>query len=222
MENTITILIVEDETNLRHFLATALSRQGYSVLAAENGAQAIRLLAAHPVHLMLLDIRLPHMDGFAVCQEVRRRSGVPIILLSALQRPQDVVYGLELGADEYITKPFQIHALLARLHAVLRRTAVTRGQPGFSLVRRGNVVLNAQGDAVFVESKEVPLTPTECKLLRYLMLHADRPVQTTTLLQEVWGYAAEENLGIVHTTVHQDGAGSPDAPLYRIRVGCGL
>jgi DNA-binding response OmpR family regulator len=216
-----TILIVEDEEPLRDLLAQSLRRQGYTVLVAAQGAQALHLLALHAVDLILLDIRLPQMDGLAVCQAVRQRSGIPIVILSGLSRPRDVVHGLALGADEYITKPFRFHELIARIHAVLRRAAVGRGQLGFPWLARGDVVLNLQAPRVWMDQHEIRLTPLEGRLLHYLMVHAERAVPTATLLRDVWEYAESENGAIVHNAVQRLRAKiepDPRSPQYIVSV----
>ena len=123
------ILVVDDEKMIRSLLKMSLQRMGYDIVVADNGQEALELFDQRPFDLVLLDILMPGMDGFAVCSELRKISDVPIIMLTALNRPDDVVRGLELGADNYITKPFTFKEVEARIRAILRRTAA---RPGYA------------------------------------------------------------------------------------------
>ena len=179
------ILLVEDDASVREAVALALEGDGHRVETAVSGEEALsRWRQFHP-DLVLLDVMLPGTDGFEVCRQIRRDDQVPIIMLTARSDPIDVVVGLESGADDYVTKPFETRVLLARVKAVLRRQA---REPQARALRVGDVVIDPAAMTVTKGGKEVHVTPTEFKLLHEL---ARRPGQVFTravLLQQVWDY----------------------------------
>lgn len=181
----------------------SLNRSGYEVLSAENGRFAIDILKESQVDLVLLDIMMPQMDGFEFCEEVRQTSDVPIIILTALNRPDDVVRGLQLGADEYITKPFSFSELNVRIESMLRRISWTKGISTFSLTSTEGVTLDDDTGRVILNEREVQLTPMEFKFLRYLMLRPDQPISNETLLRDVWHYEENANASIIQSIVRR-------------------
>lgn len=203
MQNTYSILILEDEEPLRVLLAQTLKKKGYSVLVTCNPIEALQWVETRKVDLILLDIVLPEMDGFTFCQKVRNISSVPIIMLTAMNRPDDIVRGLDLGADEYIKKPFHFSELLVRIQSLLRRMAWTAKNASPSYVDLGTITLDDRTHIVRVNGKDTELTPIEYKLLRYLMLKPDRPIENKTLLREVWGYTGSESVSIIQSVVRR-------------------
>ncbi|HRJ44876.1 MAG TPA: response regulator transcription factor [Caldilineaceae bacterium] len=182
------ILVVEDEDFLRNLLYVSLEREGFGVAAVRDGVEALDHFAAQPYDLVLLDVLMPRLDGFEVCAEIRKRSDVPIVLLTALNSPDDVVQGFELGADDFISKPFTFREVNARIQAILRRIGWSRDRPSFVIMRFGDVILNDEEHLVIVRGEEVHLTPIEYQLLHYLMSNVNRPVSKDKLFHEVWGY----------------------------------
>src|SRR5579883_2034842 len=194
------ILIVEDEASLRSTIAYNLRREGHEVVLAEDGEQALALWARSPADLVLLDLMLPRLDGLEVCRRLRQQSGVPIVMLTARSDEIDRVVGLELGADDYVTKPFSKHELMARVKALLRRltrfSLPEENAPDESngLARRprtleaGPIVMNLDGRRVYRSGQEVELQPRLFELLRYLIQNRGTVLTRDQLLQNVWGY----------------------------------
>ncbi|MEM7539264.1 MAG: response regulator transcription factor [Chloroflexota bacterium] len=202
------ILIAEDEPMTRKILTLSLERLGYGVTAAKNGLEALVLFeeqqdrddANTKFDLVLLDGVMPKMDGFTACAEIRQRSDIPIIMLTALNAPDDMVRGLEMGADSYITKPFAFKEVEARIRALLRRTSSSSSRrttkKTFNVVQKGSVKLNKDTREVTVGQTSSMLTKTEYILLNYLMTNENIPLSKQNLLEHVWGYqsAGSENL----------------------------
>lgn len=197
------ILVVEDEELLLELLTKTLQTSGYDVLTARDGVKALELAIENEVDLILLDIMMPQMNGFTFCEEVRKLSDVPIIMLTALNRPDDVARGLQLGADEYITKPFSFRELNVRIQSILRRVSWNKGATSFSVVSIDDIVLDVVNEKVIVRNKEVDLTPMEYKLLHYLMTRPNQPVNNDTLLKEVWEYEGNESPSIIQSVVRR-------------------
>ena len=195
------LLIVEDDLSLREVIRLGLEGEGYRVATAEDGPAALLAFASLQPDLVLLDVMLPGLDGFAVCRELRKVSLVPIIMLTARTSTSDVVEGLEAGADDYVTKPFEFPELLARVRSVLRRASVRSGVgPGIGTAKAGipgEATTLALGpltidSAAFVVRKhgaKVPLTVTEFRLLYELARHAGQVLTRDQLLELVWGYS---------------------------------
>jgi two-component system response regulator MtrA len=186
------LLLVEDDASIREIAAIGLAAGGYRVAAAADGRQAVARIRAEPFDAVILDVMLPGLDGFEVCREVRKFSRVPILLLTARSDTIDVVVGLESGADDYVTKPFEMPELIARVRALLRRASVPTGELS---VRVGDVVIDPGAFTATKSGELLPLTATEFRLLHEL---ASRPGQVFTrelLLQRVWDY---EYLGESH------------------------
>ena len=179
------ILLVEDDLTIRQMTQLALERDGFAVSTAHDGASGLAAFRAEPPDLVILDVMLPGVDGVSVCRTIRERSVVPIVMLTARTDPVDVVLGLEAGADDYVTKPFEPSILAARLRAVLRRVARHDASP---VLRVGEVEIDRQGMEVRVASELVSLTPTEYRLLLELAEHSGAVLSRERLLEEVWGY----------------------------------
>jgi DNA-binding response OmpR family regulator len=198
------VLVVDDEKMIRSLLKMSLQRMGYEVTTADDGAEALDLFQSQQFDLVLLDILMPNVDGFTVCSELRRVSDVPIVMLTALNRPDDIVRGLELGADNYITKPFTFKEVEARIRAILRRTTNKIEAEPVQVLEHGDVRLDGGMRAATVGGNLVELTRTEYQLLHYLMSHVDLPVSKEDLLERVWGYeAADTNSNIVELAIRR-------------------
>jgi DNA-binding response OmpR family regulator len=180
------ILVVDDEPNIVELARLYLEKEGFRVAEARSGEEALRLLEElHPA-LMVLDIMIPEPDGWEVCRRIRSRSNLPIIMLTAREDEVDKVVGLELGADDYLTKPFSPRELVARVKAVLRRTTFS-GEPR-DVLHVDNLVIDASRRKVFQSEKEVELTPREFDLLYTLALNRGIVLSREKLLERVWGY----------------------------------
>jgi len=195
-----TVLIVEDESALTHLMSKSMRKMGYEVVVATDGGEAIESVRRHDVDLIVLDLMLPAMDGYQVCREIRRFSGVPIIIMTALNRTEDIVQGLEAGADDYMIKPFPFSDLAARIYALLRRAYWSKTERA---VPERTVQLHADDRSVTISDRHVQLSPTEYKLLHCLVQSADQVVSRETLLMQVWGYLPPGKASILHTTIRR-------------------
>jgi two-component system KDP operon response regulator KdpE len=188
------ILLAEDEAVLRDFVNRNLRARGFEVLEASNGLEALAVWEREDPHLLILDIMMPRMDGLEVCRRVREYSAVPIIVLTALDAESDKVTALDLGADDYLTKPFGVEELLARVRAVLRRTQGGTTTTVFTGTKQfGDLEIDTAGHIVRVRGSEVRLSPTEFALLKELAANVGKVLTHRMLLQSVWGpeYGAE-------------------------------
>jgi len=181
-----TILVVEDEPEIRRFLRTSLGAEGYRVVEAESGARGAIDASTHKPDLAIVDLGLPDLDGVEVIRRIRAWSPMPIIVLSARAREQAKVEALDAGADDYVTKPFGVGELLARLRVALRHAARS-GAGGTTLIRLGNVELDLERRRVIRAGGEVHLTPIEFRLLACLAQHLGMVATHRQLLREVWG-----------------------------------
>jgi two-component system, OmpR family, response regulator MtrA len=179
------LLLVEDDASIREVIAMGLERAGFHITAIGDGRDGLAEFRRRPYDAVLLDLMLPSMDGFDVCRAIRGSSQVPIIILTARTDTVDVVVGLELGADDYITKPFEVPELIARLRAVLRRTS---GGKRSTLLHAGDLEIDEAGFRAVRDGEEVPLTTTEFRLLCELARHAGQVLSRERLLDLVWGY----------------------------------
>ena len=184
-----TILVVDDKTNVRTLLREYLTEQGYRVVTAENGRIALFTARQEKPDLILLDIMMPEMDGYTFMRTFRQEADAPIILLTAKLEETDKVLGLELGADDYVTKPFGMRELTARVRAVLRR--VGRAETPSEVLRVADVVLDKNGRRVTVADQDVQLTPSEFDLLAVLMASPGRAFSRLELLENLQGMALE-------------------------------
>ena len=181
------VLVVDDEESYREALAIALQREGFLVETAADGTEAIaRFEAARPA-LVLLDVMLPKISGIDVCRELRARSRVPIIMVTARSGEIDTVVGLEVGADDYVTKPFRFHELIARVRALLRRTTAEPDDDAPRVLEIGDVWLDAGRHEVLARGEPIALPLKECELLEILMENAGRVLNREFLMDRVWG-----------------------------------
>jgi two-component system, OmpR family, response regulator VicR len=201
------ILVVDDERPIADILKFNLEREGFEVEVAYDGEEAVAKARQMVFHLVILDIMLPKMDGFSVCREIRSHSAVPILMLSAKEAEVDKVLGLELGADDYVTKPFSPRELVARVRAILRRLRPVdshqESQQNDQLLRGGPLVLNLTSYDVRKGDAVMELTPREFELLRYLVAHAGQVFSREGLLEEVWGYDYYGDVRTVDVTVRR-------------------
>ncbi len=180
------ILVVDDDPNIRQLVNLYLEREGFEVSAADRGDEGLKAFRASPPNLMLLDIMLPGMDGWQVCREVRKISNIPIIMLTAKDETFDKVLGLELGADDYIVKPFDMKELVARVKAVIRRFQVSEA-PEKELAFPGLTVNISQYTVTYM-GKPLEMPPREIELLYFLAAHPGMVFTREQLLEQVWGY----------------------------------
>jgi DNA-binding response OmpR family regulator len=193
-----TILAADDDPQLLRLITRNLQLEGYDVLAASDGQQALELIENNSPDLVLLDVMMPRMDGFTVCYRVREFSSVPIIIITARGQDQDKVRGLDLGADDYLTKPFSVDELLARVRAVIRRSQFTAREFTQGLratTATGSLVIDYSQHIVMLNGRELALTPTEYRIIAYLAQNVGRVVTQDLLLEHVWG---PEYLGESH------------------------
>ncbi|RME89869.1 MAG: DNA-binding response regulator [Anaerolineae bacterium] len=181
------VLVVDDEKPLRDFVRRNLEVRGYHVLTASNGLEALAVFRSQPVDLVILDIMMPHLDGLETTRRIRQESTVPIIILTALGEERDKIRAFDLGADDYLSKPFGIGELLARVKAVLRRAQWAESPLREGQLIQGDIVVNLERHQVEVRGKPVNLTPTEFNLLVYLMEHAGKVLPHEAILKKVWG-----------------------------------
>ncbi|MBS4007201.1 MAG: response regulator transcription factor [Clostridium sp.] len=184
------ILVVDDEKTIVKGLKFSLEKEGYEVLAAYDGAEALSLFKTENPDLIVLDLMLPEVDGFEVCRRIRKGSEVPIIMLTARGEDIDKILGLELGADDYVTKPFNPRELTARIKAILRRSQLHSGkdQAGMQVIRLQDLQIDLFQRKVRIRDKEVDLTSKEFALLSLLASHPGRVFSREKLLEHVWGY----------------------------------
>ena len=180
------ILLVDDDPNIRQLVNLYLQKEGFEVMMADRGDEALKMFKASPPNLMLLDIMLPGMDGWQVCREVRKVSNIPIIMLTAKDETFDKVLGLELGADDYVAKPFDMKELVARIKAVSRRFQAADA-PEKELVFPG-LTININQYTVMYMGKELEMPPKELELLYFLASHPGMVFTREQLLEQVWGY----------------------------------
>jgi DNA-binding response OmpR family regulator len=192
-----TILAADDDPQILRLVTRNLQLDGYEVIAVSDGAAALEQIEAHAPDLALLDVMMPRLDGFAVTQRVREFSAVPIIILTARGQDADKIRGLDLGADDYLTKPFSVEELLARVRAVMRRTQLSAEAQSLSAKTTiGELSVDYVQHLVTLRGQEVTLTPTEYRLLAYLAQNAGRVVTQDLLLEHVWGpeYTGESHM----------------------------
>lgn len=182
-----TILIADDEAGIRDLARLYLEKEGFRVQTAENGAQALAQARREPPELLILDLMMPEIDGWEVCRRLRAESDVPILILTARDQDIDKIVGLEMGADDYLTKPFNPRELVARVRAILRRTSGNRIDPDKPR-RLGRVVVNPVSREVTIDSETVALRAKEFDLLLALVDHANQALSRDQLLDLAWGY----------------------------------
>lgn len=198
-----TILVIEDEPPLQKFLRVTLEAQGYSVILATRGEEGLRHVATAMPDLIILDLGLPDIDGLDVTKRLREWSAIPIIVASARGREQDKVAALDAGADDYLTKPFGVGELLARVRVVLRHLAATKQDSGDPVFDVGGLHVDLARREVTVEGKAVHLTPNEFRLLAVLVKHAGKVLTHRQLLKEVWGLGSGEETHYLRVYMNQ-------------------
>ena len=198
-----TILIVEDEASIASFISLYLKNSGYEVKSASTGAEAVRHLQAGPVSLILLDLMLPDVDGIELARRLRQRWDVPILMLTARDEDVDKIIGLEVGADDYMTKPFNPRELVARVKAILRRASPAKREPEEKVLRHGALSIDAGRREVKVGDQEVQLAPKEFDLLWELLDHKGLVLTRDQLLERVWGYTFAGDTRTVDVHVRQ-------------------
>jgi two-component system response regulator RegX3 len=197
-----TILVVEDEPTLRETLAEALETEGFEVRTAGDGIGAIAQFREHRPDLLLLDLMLPGMSGMDVCRIVRAESSVPIVMLTARDSEVDKVVGLEIGADDYVTKPFSLRELSARIRAIFRRSGSLTGAQLPPLVELGPVRIDLAGHRILRDGHDVPVKPKVFELLTFLLRHPGQVMTRDQLLEHVWGYDYPGETRTVDVHVH--------------------
>ncbi len=211
-ENKKTILIVDDEKTIVDMLVYNLQREGYNTLEANDGEQAVKTALEKKPDLILLDIMLPKMDGLAVCKRIRQTLSVPILMISAKDEEIDKILGLELGADDYITKPFSIRELMARVKANLRKAEIAetaeeenvdKSQSNANLIVVGELTLDINKFEVRVRGQAIDLTLREFEVIKYLANQPGQVVTREVLLEKVWGYEYYGDIRTVDVTVRR-------------------
>jgi DNA-binding response OmpR family regulator len=182
------ILVVEDEANIASFVAMYLQKAGYEVGVARDGAEALAKANAEPPALIVLDLMLPDVDGVDVCRRIRQKSDVPILMLTARDDDIDKIIGLEVGADDYLTKPFNPRELVARVKSILRRSTTRRTLPEGGVLEHGALRIDSGRREVMVAEGEIQLAPKEFDLLWELLDHRGLVLTRDQLLERVWGY----------------------------------
>lgn len=188
MAESIRVLIVEDERRIARFLQMELEHEGFQTATEENGRRAFERIVQEEYDLVLLDVMLPEMDGLTICRQVRQLSDIPIIMLTAKDEIEDKVNGLDLGADDYITKPFAIQELFARIRAALRKHKTAEDEPAGEMLTVKDLVLYPSRYEVKVKEERVELTKKEYSLLEYLLRNKRNVLTRDQILQKVWGY----------------------------------
>ena len=200
---TQTVLVVEDESSIASFVSLYLKNAGYVVRTAATGSEALNQAGKGDVTLIILDLMLPDIDGIEVCRRIRKSSDVPILMLTARDEDVDKIIGLEVGADDYLTKPFNPRELVARVKSVLRRSAPERRRDAEEELRHGDLVINAGRREVKVGDEEIQLAPKEFYLLWELLDHKGLVLTRDQLLERVWGYTFAGDTRTVDVHVRQ-------------------
>lgn len=220
------ILVIEDEAPIVEILKFNLTKSGYRVLTAFDGEEGYRLALSEKPDLILLDVMLPKMDGFEVCKKVREKQSTPIIMLTARDEEVDKVLGLELGADDYCTKPFSVRELMARVKANIRRTSADApANESSDLITFQNLTINPSRYEVSKDDKVIDLTLREFELLKFLAIQPGQIFTRETLLEKVWGYEYFGDVRTVDVTVRrlrekvEDNPASPNFIMTKRGVG---
>ena len=199
----IRVLVTDDEPRYVRAVQVNLEASGYEVFTARNGLEAVDIAATEEPDLIILDIRMPNLDGYEACQRIREFSLVPIIMLTALAENVDKVKGLDVGADDYVTKPFSADELLARVRAVLRRVELGGQQDVCPTFQTGDLLVDFMRRCVFVGGQKVSLTPTEYRLLYELVTQPGRVLMPEYLLEKVWGGGYEGESRLLSQAIHR-------------------
>lgn len=191
------ILIVEDEKNMQDIISEYIRRDGHTIFTADDGVDALMILKSTPMDLMILDIMMPHIDGFFVCKTAREISDLPIIMLTAKSDEEDKLKGYEYGADDYMTKPFSPKILVAKANALLRRSSAS----SCDSVSAGKLTVIPTSHKVFLDGNEITLTHKEYELLYFLITNQGQVFSREQLLNRIWGYDFEGNTRTVDTHI---------------------
>jgi DNA-binding response OmpR family regulator len=212
------VLVVEDEASIASFVALYLKNAGYRVRTATNGREALAAAAAESPALIVLDLMLPDIDGIEICRRIRQKSEVPILMLTARDEDVDKIIGLEVGADDYLTKPFNPRELVARVKAILRRAAPDRRERESAVIRHGILSIDAGRREVRVGDREVQLAPKEFDLLWELLDHRGLVLTRDQLLERVWGYtfAGDTRTVDVHVRQIRRKLGEENSPIVTV------
>lgn len=197
------ILTIDDDGNIRRMIEHTFTEAGAEVFSASNGPDGLRLLYKHKPDLIILDIMMPEMDGWQVCRQIRQLTDVPVILLTALKSDEEIIQGLEVGADDFISKPFNPKVLLARARAVLRRVEQEPEKVGLQGYQDHHLNIDLEEYKVIVAGQAIKLTTTEYRLLGYLVQNAGRLRTFDQILENVWGYEYRDSPDYVHVYVSQ-------------------
>jgi DNA-binding response OmpR family regulator len=197
------VLVVEDEQAIASFVSLYLKNAGYGVRAVATGSGALNAVAGEMPSLIILDLNLPDMDGIEICRRIRKSSDVPILMLTARDEDVDKIIGLEVGADDYLTKPFNPRELVARVKSVLRRSTTDRRVDGGEEIRHGELLINSGRREVLVGDEEIQLAPKEFDLLWELLDHRGIVLTRDQLLERVWGYTFAGDTRTVDVHVRQ-------------------
>jgi two-component system KDP operon response regulator KdpE len=211
------ILIIEDEQPLRRFLRATLESQDYRIIEAPTGQEGLRLAASTPPDLAIVDLGLPDMDGLEVISRLRQWSAVPILIISARGQERDKVVGLDSGADDYLTKPFGVGELLARVRVAMRHVSIADRETGKAQFKVGGLEVDLASRSVAVDGRPVHLTPNEFRLLEILVKHHGKVLTHKQLLREVWGPDATEEshyLRVYMNQLRQKLEADPSRPVY--------
>jgi DNA-binding response OmpR family regulator len=200
---TQTVLVVEDEASIASFVSLYLKNAGYTVRTASTGGEALTMSAAEQPALIILDLNLPDIDGIEVCRRIRKSADIPILMLTARDEDVDKIIGLEVGADDYLTKPFNPRELVARVKSVLRRSAPDRKDLESATLRHGDLLIDAGRREVHVGDEEIQLAPKEFDLLWELLDHRGLVLTRDQLLERVWGYTFAGDTRTVDVHVRQ-------------------
>lgn len=193
------ILIIEDEERMRKLLKDYFKRSGFSVLEAEDGVKGLKVFKENSVDLVILDIMIPYLDGWTVCKSIRQNSKVPIIMLTAKSEEEDKLFGYELGADDYVTKPFSPKVLVAKVKALLKRSGLEEKET--NIKNYNGLYINKLSNEVKIEGEIINLSPKEYDLLIFFVNNIDIVLSRDTILDKVWGFDYDGGLRTVDTHV---------------------
>ena len=223
--NKLTILVVEDDPSVRNLMITTLKTHDYNYLTAPNGQSAIMAASTHNPDIVLLDLGLPDLDGVEVIRRIRSWSSLPILVISARSEDNDKILALDAGADDYLTKPFSVEELLARLRVTQRRMSRVPGEPESSRLQNGDLIIDYAAGCAFLRGEELHLTPIEYKLLCLLSRNVGRVLTHTYITEHVWGHSWENDvasLRVFMATLRKKLEKDPASPQYiQTHVGVG-
>ena len=223
--NKLNILVVEDDAPIRNLIATTLKTHDYKYITAENGASAILEASSHNPDIVLLDLGLPDMDGVEVIRKIRSWSSMPIIVISARSEDTDKIEALDEGADDYLTKPFSVEELLARLRVTQRRLISAQSDSGGAVFQNGSLRVDYAAGCAYIDGEELRLTPIEYKLLCLLSQNVGKVLTHTFITQKIWGSSWENDIAslrVFMATLRKKLEASPNAPQYiQTHIGVG-